>query len=777
MAFSVVATDCSATLGAGESCTVTVAATAASNGVRTATLGAAGAPGGVSLTAVATGFDPLLAWSPPAAVAVDGTPEPGPLPRTHIQTLTLTNVGFADAPGIAPAVLAASGATATLTHDCPAVLLPSASCIVQVTVAADDNGPISATLTSGGSGPTQPVEVALSGSAAGFAAVLVWDSVPADFSLNVANGGVTEPATTTPGPTGTAVLRNAGTLPSGPISIALAGPDSAAYEIVADEDTCSGQALLPGATCTVGVRLVAGLFPGDYSLQLTASASPTVAAPPRTQRVIGPRLALVEQRFAGTAQTADHGVWSGALPPMIGGTDGGIREIRIRNVGNAPTGPMQADRAALQDAGFTIAWLLDGPEGPVLIRNTAGTDADVSGAGPGAADAAIALNPGQDAVLHTRLMRGQDLHALTGPLTGARSFAGVVRLGGVAFPEADVSATYLAAPALAWEGGGSFAMTGITTSPATHDQTFTLRNIGNVAQTPPTPTVAGSGTGFSYALLGTTCGPQLLPNATCTATVQATYTADVADAPGQLTAGPATVALAGSAAGCIAGNQVFTTSGTFTRPPFFQGCTVRILAVGGGGGGGGGHAGAGIAGGGGGSGRVARHEGPASALPVGPIIVTVGTGGAGGSALGAVLSGPASSWDGPWNGQSGGASSFGSLLTAQGGAGGLGGICWWSHPACNWGQTPLQSIGTGGGAPRRYNIAGSAGGAAGRAGASNGGSTSAYYINPITLPGANGQGLFPLSGFQRPVAAGAGGNHSSSIAYNPVTIPGRGTFT
>jgi hypothetical protein len=361
-------------------------------------------------------------------------------------------------------------------------------------------------------------------------------------------------------------------------------------------------------------------------------------------------------------------------------------------------------------------------------------------------------------------MRGQDQHALTGPLTGTRSFAGVVRLGGVTFPDADVSATYLAAPALAWEGGGSFAMTGITTPTAVRDRTFTLRNTGNVAQTPPTPAVAGSGTGFSYALFGTTCGALLLPNATCTATVWATYTADVADAPGQLTAGPATVALAGSAAGCVAGNQVFTASGTFTRPPFFQGCTVRILAVGGGGGGG--QGGRGIAGGGGGSGRVARYVGPSSNLPVGPIAVTVGIGGAGGIILEDLVSGPAkSSWDGPWNGQHGGDSAFGSFLTAKGGAGGLGGVCWWSHPLCQWSLTlpGPQIYGTGGGASHRpdgYALAGSAGGCAGRAGASNGGNTSSCpYTGPsYDMPGANGQGPFLLSGFpQRSIAAGNGG--------------------
>jgi hypothetical protein len=126
----------------------------------------------MDLSRSASGFDPLLVWSDSPSLAIDGTPGPDPLPRTDVQTITLTNAGFADASGVAPAVLAASGATASLTHDCPALLLPSASCTVQVVAAADADGPISVTLTSGGSDSTQPVEAVLSGSATGFAAVL-----------------------------------------------------------------------------------------------------------------------------------------------------------------------------------------------------------------------------------------------------------------------------------------------------------------------------------------------------------------------------------------------------------------------------------------------------------------------------------------------------------------------------------------------------------------------------------------------------------------------------
>jgi Flp pilus assembly pilin Flp len=242
------------------------------------------------------------------------------------------------------------------------------------------------------------------------------------------------------------------------------------------------------------------------------------------------------------------------------------------------------------------------------------------------------------------------------------------------------AADVFTSPVFAWSGGGTFTLTSPTGNPSVVDRTFILTNIGSVAGTPEVPTVSGSGPGYVFSLVAHDCNRVLAAGETCSATVRATYTDTVAAATGTL-GGPATVALAGSAAGCLAGNQVFTTLGTFTRPPFFQDCTVRILAVGGGGGGGSGHANVGYAGGGGGSGRVARYEGPASALPVGPIAVTVGTGGAGGispwtssqqftTSDNLPIPGPAPSWNGPWNGQNGGASTFGSLLTAAGGSGG-----------------------------------------------------------------------------------------------------------
>jgi Flp pilus assembly pilin Flp len=656
-AFSVVATDCLDTLDAGESCTVTIEARATSNGTRTSTLGAAGAPGGVALSAAAAGFEPLLAWSPAAAVAIDGTPGPDPLPRTHAQALTLTNIGFADAPGITPTVLASSGATVALTHDCPAILPPSASCTAQVTVAADDNGPVSATFTSGGSGPAQPVEVvlagdatgfspafawsgggtfalmapgsnpatvdqiftltnigtlagmpalptvsgsgpgyafslvshdcagvlsvggtcsatvratytdniasvigtlggsanlvltgsasgftpaftwsgggaftltgpmgnpgivertftltntgtlagvptlptvsgsgsgyafslvshdcagvlsvdgtcsatvratytdnvaaatgtlggpapqALTGSASGFAAALVWQNMPADFALDIDTGSNTATAISTPGPTGTATLRNNGTLASGPITVALAGPHAAAFEIVSNG--CSGVALTHGATCQVQARLRAGTALGTYSLQLSATASPTILSPARAQRVRGARLILVSDNNANLS----HGNW---------GSQGAVREWRIRNVGNRDAQNLQV--GGLQGSAFN--WALYNQFWGIIAH----------GANPWAT---ITLAPGQDAILHAALFSGQQLSAYT-----TSSHSATVFLGDV--PWAAISGTYMAAPAMAWVGGGGHAMDanagglppGMTVWSAWHR--MTVRNTGNV---------------------------------------------------------------------------------------------------------------------------------------------------------------------------------------------------------------------------------------------------------------------------------------------------------
>jgi hypothetical protein len=97
--------------------------------------------------------------------------------------------------------------------------------------------------------------------------------------------------------------------------------------------------------------------------------------------------------------------------------------------------------------------------------------------------------------------------------------------------------------------------------------------------------------------------------------------------------------------------QIYTTPATWTKPAAIK--AVKVTIVGGGGAGGGTAHPAGSKAGGGGAGGAGILYLDAPAIP-GPITVTVGTGGTGGTSTG----------------PSGGTSSFGPLLSATGGAGG-----------------------------------------------------------------------------------------------------------
>ena len=255
-AFQILGSDCGA-LPPGDSCEVLVQATASANGAAAATLSIAGVPGGVVLSRMASGFDPALAWSGGGAFVIDGTPGPELLPRTAQQTFTLGNQGFADATGVAPAISGPDADAFSLTTDCPPVLPQGAVCTVTVTAAASDNGPLAATLFSGGATPaTQP----LSATATGFAAVFAFD--PYNRETNALSSA------TLPGPTRTMVLRNTGTLAVMPTPAFLSGPGETSFEIVSDD--CAGTPLAPGGSCSIGVRISAAATPGLHEAILAS---------------------------------------------------------------------------------------------------------------------------------------------------------------------------------------------------------------------------------------------------------------------------------------------------------------------------------------------------------------------------------------------------------------------------------------------------------------------------------------------------------------------------
>lgn len=153
--------NCSASLPAGTSCTISVTFTPTSTGTRTGTLtvmdNASGSPQLVSLSG--TGVSPVVKLSPPSVsfgkvlVGTASAAKTVSLANTGIGTLVIKGIGFA-------------GTNATdfsQTNNCGASLAPGAKCAIQVTFRPLAKGTRTGSLIVQDNAPNSPQSVSLSG--------------------------------------------------------------------------------------------------------------------------------------------------------------------------------------------------------------------------------------------------------------------------------------------------------------------------------------------------------------------------------------------------------------------------------------------------------------------------------------------------------------------------------------------------------------------------------------------------------------------------------------
>ncbi|HKG49725.1 MAG TPA: choice-of-anchor D domain-containing protein, partial [Actinomycetales bacterium] len=246
--FAQTSTTCGTALAKDASCTVDVTFTPTAAGVRKGTLTVDDSALTPALTIPVIGTGLVATTAPNASVDTSGLVFDGQRIGTTsaAQTVTLQNSGDAN--------LKLSSATVTGDNaadfvkgpsNCPAIIVPGASCTTDVKFKPVGAGLRSAALTftdnSGNvAGATQ--DVPLSGNGTEAVATLTPASVTFDRTL--VNGNATPAAVT---------LTNTGSASLTVSDVAIAGTNGADFGVTSNDCTATGVSLAPGASCTVKV--------------------------------------------------------------------------------------------------------------------------------------------------------------------------------------------------------------------------------------------------------------------------------------------------------------------------------------------------------------------------------------------------------------------------------------------------------------------------------------------------------------------------------------------